>query len=118
MLRSRKRTLGRCSEFSNHCFGLCAVCVSRWRGFCKVPVDGQELSYHAKVVLTAKSRLKGRSIRVMIKLSKWQGPGRHKSTCLTVKGRLQGRAAKLLLARWKSWYCARESRVGKGEFHP
>jgi len=56
-----------------------AVYINRFRGFCKVLVDGRELSYHAKVVLMAKSRLTGRSIRVMIMLSKWQGPGRQKS---------------------------------------
>jgi len=33
--------------------GLVAVCVSRWRGFCKVPVDGRELSRHDKIVLVA-----------------------------------------------------------------
>jgi len=27
--------------------------VSRWRGFCKVPVDGRELSRHDKIVLVA-----------------------------------------------------------------
>jgi len=33
--------------------GLVAVCVSRWRGFCKVPVDGRGFSRPDKVVQTA-----------------------------------------------------------------
>ncbi len=30
--------------------GLAAVCVSRWRGFCKVPVDGRMFSRHGEIV--------------------------------------------------------------------
>jgi len=40
------------------------------------PGRRQELSYHAKVVLVAKSRLTGRSFRVMINLYRRQSPGK------------------------------------------
>ena len=36
--------------------GLVAVCVSRWRGFCKVPVDGRKLTRPGKVVQMVESR--------------------------------------------------------------
>ena len=36
--------------------GLVAVRVSRWRGFCKVPVDGRKFTHPDKVVQKAESR--------------------------------------------------------------
>ena len=40
-------------KYNSPVVGLVAVCVSRWRGFCKIPVDGRELSRHDKIVLVA-----------------------------------------------------------------
>ena len=53
-----------------------AICPAAGMNFCKIPVDGQELLDHDKVVEVAKSRLMGRGSRVMIKFSRRQSPGR------------------------------------------
>jgi hypothetical protein len=55
-----------------------------------------------KICLRCKVPVGGQVCRVMMKLSRRQGPGRQKSMSWAVKGRMQGRTAKLLLARWIS----------------